>query len=921
MALQQPFYIEKRTLPENHLDLNGKWDFCYMKEQTNDINLLSFEHKATIPAGTYFNIYEAGLKPHPYKDCNSKEYRDVDQSIWYYRRRFSLQNYQSLGKAFLCFDGMGYYSRVWLNGQLLGEHEGLFGGPIVEVNGLLNFNGENELIVEIKSCSYGYSDEEWKEMYRNPDKPYLVPWNMIKDTHTSNGDFVAMGIYRDVRLEIVPALHLSRPYLATTKIGKKYAYLKLSAEIIPPELNELNVPMGDAIGNGYVYGYVRGMNTVYTDVTVDIKYELIEKSTGRVAFSKTDSQKLFDYNKVGIDVKYNEGQFFEREIKIENPRLWYPVGLGEPELYTVKITLLKDGKELDFHTFDFGIRTFELVNSAGPRMRTRWGRFQAVVNGKKIFLKGMNWTPLDFTLTVSKDDYRWSLELIKKQNVQFIRVWGAGNAPEHDDFYDYCDQMGIMVWQDSFISNHSNRYWDKNLFNAQQCMYIYRIRNHPSLAVHCSGNENNPYAVDNLCVWIWQTATEDLDPYRERIRTTPDGGGAHVYHGFEPCWYRKMYTKLPFIGEAGTHSFPNAKTFRQMISSDEYNLPINNFGDQKMIDEHPFLINHITENDAWGMLKKVPALSHICKLQNTSVEELCECSGISSYEYYQFMVQSMREQYPITAGIMPWVFKRPWATVATQMVDGLYDPTAPFYSVKNAFSPVEVHLALKELTYAVGEKVVLDTRIINDSYTSHNLDVKIEVYSPDLSLAYSDTESLNIAENKYQTKLPKRYFTIPNEYNDKFFIIRVALYEDNEQISQSVYWPVVREVMKDREFRMKRRARNCPALSHEEGPFLKNQLNDALKANISIEAANVIREDKRVQGKFILKNNSDNPAFPVHIQIENDGFVQMLDDDFFLLEANSTREVDFTVRNDNNSDEKLTVTLSAWNSNKSNIVI
>ena len=98
---------------------------------------------------------------------------------------------------------------------------------------------------------------------------------MIKDTHTSNGDFTAMGIYRDIRIEFVPALHISRPYLATKTIGDDYADLRLSLEIIPPELNELNVPMGDVIGNGYVYGYVRGMNVVNTDTTVDICYELV----------------------------------------------------------------------------------------------------------------------------------------------------------------------------------------------------------------------------------------------------------------------------------------------------------------------------------------------------------------------------------------------------------------------------------------------------------------------------------------------------------------------------------------------------------------------------------------------------------------------------------------------------------------------
>ncbi|MEE0808095.1 MAG: glycoside hydrolase family 2 TIM barrel-domain containing protein [Acutalibacteraceae bacterium] len=919
--LQQPFYIEKRTLPQNHFDLNGIWSFCSEDTKTDDIASLQFKNNATIPAGTYMNIYEAGLLPHPYVGTNSSLYRSVDQKIWYYKREFSLHGYKSQGQAFLCFDGMGYYSRVWLNGTLLGEHEGLFGGPIVEVDGLLNYGGDNTLIVEIMSCSYGFTDEEWKNMYRNPQKKFLVPWNMIKDTHTSNGDFTAMGIYRDVRLELVSPLHISRPFLATINIGENYADLRLSLEIIPPELDELKVPMGDAIGNGYVYGYVRGMNIVDTDTTVDIRYELVDKATGNVAFSKTESQNIFDYNRVGINTKYNEGQFFERDIRIENPRLWYPLGLGEPNLYTVNITLICNGEELDFHTFDFGIRTFELTKTAGRRMRTRWGNYQAVINGKKFFMKGMNWTLLDFTLTVSKNDYRWALELIKNQNVHLIRVWGAGNAPEHDDFYNLCDQMGIMVWQDSFISNHSNPNWDKELFTAQQSMYLYRIRNHPSLVVHCSGNENNPYAVENHCVWVWHSCTEDLDPYRPMVRTTPDGGGAHVYNVFEPCWFRKMYKELPFIGEAGTQCFPNAKTFRQLLG-DEFYTPIKNFGDEEMARTHPALVNHMSEyGDPLGIRAKMPLISHICRFNDISISDICMGTSIAAYEYYQFMAQAMREQYPVTGGLMPWVFKRPWATVAVQMIDGNYDPIAPYYAIKNSYLPLSVHLALTELTYAKGEKIKLDVRILNETEKSHNLCCDLQVYSPKLKLCLSKKSDILISGDEYQNSLDFGEFTIPDEFNESYFVIRVAICENGKLVSQSVYWPVVRSVMEDEEFRVSRREKYCLAMAHENGPFLIDQISTVDKATLKLSATDVSRNGDRVEGKFTVENTSDNPAFAVHIVVENNSMVQCLEDDYFFIEAGGMREINFVLRNDTQSLEEIIASVSALNSSEVKIKI
>ena len=505
MKLQQPFYIEKRHLPQNHLDLNGRWDFCYTDKPTDYPKELDFNFEGNVPAATYFNVYEAGILPHPYKESNSRQYRFVDQKVWYYRRKFSLENYKNLGKAFLCFDGAGYFSRIWMNGNLIGEHEGLFGGPIADVNGHLKFGQENELIVEVTSCNYGIPDEEWKDIYRSPNNKFLVPWNMVKDSGTSNGDFTTMGIYRDVRLEIVPELHLSRPYLTTESIDDDKALLHLSVEIVPEDVDELKVLRNDINGgSGYVYGYADGINAVPSDTVVDINFSLKEKDSGKIVYTDTASHTLYDNDKIGIDTKYKECQFFEKDIEIENPKLWYPLGLGNPDLYTAEITLYLKGKRLDFITFDYGIRTFKLKKTAGIRMRGRWGKFLPEINGKEFFLKGMNWTPLDQMLNLSEKDYRWALELIKNENIQLIRVWGAGNAPEHDIFYRLCDEYGILVWQDSFISNNTNPLWDKALFEAQQAMYLYRIRNHPSLVIHCSGNENNPYAKDNYCVWVWQ---------------------------------------------------------------------------------------------------------------------------------------------------------------------------------------------------------------------------------------------------------------------------------------------------------------------------------------------------------------------------------------------------------------------------------
>lgn len=928
MNLSQPFYIERRTMGGAHLDLNGSWDFCYTDNPVDEPHGLDFDYTAQIPSSTYFNVHTAGILPNPYVALNSHKYRFVDKKIWYYRRAFSLQEYISLGKAFICFEGVGYFSRVWINGKLIGEHEGLFGGPIAQVDEYLNYGGENELIVEVKSCNYSIPDEEWKYIYRSREKKYIVPWNMIKDTHTSNGDFTVMGIYRDVRIEFLSPLHLSRPHLYTKEIDKDSAVLAFSSEIATEHIDELKVPMNDTKGDGYVYGYVNGINAIPSDLSVDIAIELVEKNTGAVAFSNTYTYTLYDYDKLGLKEKYHECQFFETEIKLNAPQLWYPVGLGEQNLYTVNITLYHNGKSLDFHTFDFGVRTYSLEQTAGRRMRTRWGKFQSVVNGKRFFLKGMNWLPLDATLNISDQDYRWALELARKENIQMLRVWGAGNAPESDYFYKLCDELGIMVWQDGFISNHSNPYWDKTLFGAQQAMYIYRLRNHPSLVIHCSGNENNPYADENNCVWVWQHLVEDLDPSRERVRTTPDKGGAHIYNGFEPTWFRRMYNQLPFIGESGVHTFPSVKAMRQYTSAEEFARTVQDYANTDTTDAtHPELKNRTTAHGdpATHPLitrKRASMISHIIDIKNTTLPELCDASGMAAYEYYQFMVQAMREQYPVTGGVMPWAYKRPWTMVSVQMLDGIGEPIAPYYAVKNAYTETEIHLALNYLVYAVGETVEIDARIINESGRDRHITAVTEIYSPSLSLVSKKTVELTVAGDCYQTVLPKDSFVIPKDFRDKYFMLRVAAYESGNMISQSLYWPAAREEMEDHAYSAALRAdkKHVPIL--QNGPWLKPQIASLKnKAQINLKVQSVCRNTDRITGEFVIENNSDIPAFPVKLTVLNDELVQWLDDDCFFMEAHSCRTIPFILRNDKELVKDITVEYGAWNSQTKTITI
>ena len=240
LKLNQPFYIEPRY-DSNHLDLNGEWDFfgCdFEYKSVEEIKEGMWNLTTAIPNSIYHSLYKSGIKPDPYVGVNSKLYSDVDEKIWYYRKKFKVDKPDFDGNAFLCFDGVAYYCRVWINKQLIGDHEGMFGGPVVDIISYLNLQGENEIIVEVKACNYRVKDK-FNSLHPNGENSQIVPWNIARETDTSTGDFIVLGIWNNVRIEFTEKIHISRPYIYTKSIEDNKAELFIEFEIANGIVNEI----------------------------------------------------------------------------------------------------------------------------------------------------------------------------------------------------------------------------------------------------------------------------------------------------------------------------------------------------------------------------------------------------------------------------------------------------------------------------------------------------------------------------------------------------------------------------------------------------------------------------------------------------------------------------------------------------------
>ena len=175
------------------------------------------------------------------------------------------------------------------------------------------------------------------------------------------------------------------------------------------------------------------------------------------------------------------------EVVIPKPALWWPNGLGDQPLYDLRAQLRVSAKPIDQVVARIGLRTLQL-----EQMRDSWGKsFQFVVNGAPIFAKGGNWIPADsFPTRVTSEKYRYLLRSCRDANMNMLRVWGGG-IYENEEFYNLCDEMGILVWQD-FIFGNSLYPGDRPFLDSltQEAIdNLKRLRNHPSLVLWCGNNE------------------------------------------------------------------------------------------------------------------------------------------------------------------------------------------------------------------------------------------------------------------------------------------------------------------------------------------------------------------------------------------------------------------------------------------------
>lgn len=413
----------------------------------------------TVPGDIHTTLREKGIIEDPFFGHQDQKCRWIEEKVWWYRTVFSYDSDPQPGeKMELLFEGLDTYATVYLNGVELGSTDNMFISHSFDVTRELN-KGKNTLAVKFDPI-HVHAGDKVQYYWSGYSKKRI--WTRKAQSHFGwdwGPRLVCAGIWKEVHLIKRRHAHLDHVFARTTSIQDQVG-------IVDVDL--------------CVHAFDRECS--YTACV-----ELLE-GTERVAEAYVSLDRAS-----GITV---DGAITARTLhhsvtlQVIDPKLWWTHDLGTPFLYQLRVTLFADGEPIDTYEQRFGIRKIELMQLDEEGRHA----FTFVLNGVKVFAKGANWIPIDsFIATVPDSRYTHLLQMAKAANMNMIRAWGGG-IYERDIFFDECDQLGILIWQDFMFACALYPDYNRNFMNnvhREIEQVVKRLRSRTSLALWCGNNEND----------------------------------------------------------------------------------------------------------------------------------------------------------------------------------------------------------------------------------------------------------------------------------------------------------------------------------------------------------------------------------------------------------------------------------------------
>jgi hypothetical protein len=857
-------------------ELNSGWK-CMpslkVKDNGNAISQSSYSLKkweqAVVPGTVLTTQLANGEIPDPFYGMNNNKIPDIynigrDYYTYWFVKDFEEHKPTGDEQVWLTFRGINYSCEIYLNGHKVNKepYEGMYLRKTFNVSKLLLPGGKNRLAVivyppdPVGRPNGGQGGDG--TIARNVSHQYVAGWDWIQPIRDRN-----TGIWDKVYIERTGAVNIKNPHIVTLLPGVRMpegkqadALLKTSAEV--------QNASGHIVAG--VLRYTLDGETVSQEVTL------------RAGESK--EVKLPDFT-------------------LHNPKLWWPAGYGPQNLYALQMQFVEKDKEepSDTEKLKFGVR----------EIQTNWNEVtrskQISVNGQKIFIKGGNWIISDAMLRFSDARYDAEIRYHRDMHLNLIRIWG-GALTERPEFYNACDKYGMLVLQDFWFSGDCNGRWvdpmkaedqwtrrkypdDHKLALESAEDMIKMIRNHPSLAIWCGGNEIMPPAD------ILKPLRDDLLPRLDGTRWFVEysnsdewsynflggnGDGPYTIQPINSFWEKRTW---PFNSEVGSVGVGDYESINRFIPEKNQIPPVYN-PNVKFNEEADSVWTYHTYTGVGYEGALVPYGAP------QDIHDFAMKAQLVNYDQYRALMEGfsshMWEWY---TGAIIWKTQNPWTSMRGQMYDYYLDPNACLFGLRKGSEPVHVMCSPDNK----------DIMIVNNLFEPLNDLMLVVTYYDMTGKATNLTQVLSYIGASSVKKIASMKLGIDQLLKDKGGFLYLQLLNDRKElVSDNFYW-------------------------FPDGSGIYSGLKEMKQANVSFSA----RQVAAGKVELIITNPEGNPVafFNRVALIDQKTGKRVLpafyDDNYISVLPGASKTV--MVEYNADASQKLGATLLGWNVKKQSVIV
>ncbi len=762
--------VEGSHLPEV-LRLDGTWRIQHYRPgevHPLEVAAAGLDDRYWITAQVPGDVHEAlithRLIPEPYYGHQDQLCRWVEQEEWWYRTTFDYElTDDRYERHELVLHGLDTFATVYINGHEIARTANMHRQYVFDVTRVLR-NGWNSIAVRFDPL---HMHHENKEKFDWSSYTKERPWLRKAAMHFGwdwGPRLITVGIWESVEIHRRRVAQLSDVYAYTAEATTEQAILHVNVacqRIAPIRYTDFNTyrsasrhteaeySLADVPGALLAHTPALSASSEHahdeasnTNMPLEIAVVLYDREGQEVAQERTTVERSASIHGIGGTL----ADSIHIELPIMKPQLWWTHDLGEPYLYTLVVTLYAGDDRVDRSEQSVGVRTIELQqhNEQGERS------FAFVLNGVRLYARGANWIPADNRIgAIPNERYRELIELSAEAHMNMLRVW-AGGIYEKDVFYELCDELGILVWQDFAFANalfpDFNHDYMSNVRHEVEDQ-VRRLRNHASLALWCGNNEidwlydmktaagdiRSPFYGEVIYHELIPDTLELLDPQRSYWPSSPYGGNdandpdvgdRHNWQVWHGSVYPRSYGDVPLLDYSieGV-SFQHYKSDLALFSSE--------FGMHAGANHYTLSKYIPAESFYWGS----PEMAYRNKDTNhrkgillmegytgipQDVEQYINYSMLTQAEGLKYGIEHYRRHKHRNGGSLIWQLNDSWPGTSWSIIDYELLPKAAYFYARSFYHPL-----LLCADHDPGQP--FQVWIVNDRLKALNTEVTVQV--------------------------------------------------------------------------------------------------------------------------------------------------------------------------------------------------